>query len=125
MDEIFHELLNQDKVIGVLYLSHEGKILYQKLLKPADRDLASINWLPFIQSISQIQEADLVFSGGRFYIRQTPGGFIVLPLENGVQPAMVRLSCDLIMPALKQLEVKKKPSGLGKLIKSYNPLSRS
>jgi hypothetical protein len=121
MDELFRDLLNQDKVAGVLYLSLEGKILYQKLLKPADRDLATINWLPFIQSISQIKEADLVFSGGRFYIRQTHGGFMVVALENGVQPAMIRLNCDLIMPALKQRELKKKtPSGLGKLIKSYS-----
>jgi hypothetical protein len=38
MEEIFSELLDQNKVIGVLYLSLEGKILFQKLHQPADRD---------------------------------------------------------------------------------------
>jgi hypothetical protein len=120
MEEIFSELLNQNKVIGVLYLSLEGKILFQKLHQPADRDLATINWLPFVQSVSQLQEVDLVFSGGRFYIRQVHGGFLVIPLENGAQASMIRLSCDLVMPALRQLEQKRKgPTVLGKLIRGY------
>jgi hypothetical protein len=118
MEEIFSELLDQNKVIGVLYLSLEGKILFQKLHQPADRDLATINWLPFVQSVSQIKEADLVFSGGRFYIRQVHGGFLIIPLENGAQASMIRLSCDLVMPALRQHEQKRKgPTGLGKLIR--------
>jgi hypothetical protein len=125
MDELFQDLLNEDKVVGVIYLALDGRLIYHKLLKPADRDLATINWQPFVQAISQLQEADVIFSGCRFYIRQAHGGFLVIPLEHGVQPALIRLSCDLIMPSLKQLEQRKKPGfGLGKLIRSYNPLNK-
>ncbi|MFP4314785.1 MAG: hypothetical protein ACOC24_03425 [Desulfovibrionales bacterium] len=110
MESIFADILGIDSVEGLLFISMDGKVLFKSHGETVKKDPEAINWVPFIQSIGQIKEADLLFQKSRIYIRQAYGGSIIVIMANDVQATMVRLNCDLAMPALKKhLNQKEKP----------------
>ncbi|MFW6323954.1 MAG: hypothetical protein ACOC0U_02720 [Desulfovibrionales bacterium] len=108
MQEIFHDLYSLENVQGILFLSPKGEVMYTQRKNSAQKDPESINWLPLVQSLNQVKEADLLFEKNRFYIRQAYEGYIIVSMTNGKQASLVRLNCDLVMPSLKKLLAKTK-----------------
>jgi hypothetical protein len=57
----------------------------------------------------EIREADLIFEKMRIYIRRADVGYLVVFMGLFAPAAMVRMSCDMLLPVLK---LKGKPTGL-------------
>lgn len=106
MKELFRDLLALNNVFGAMFLAEDGRVLFKQFIRPPSKDLNSVNWTPFIQSVTLIKEADLLYENCRIYIRKTYGGYIVVHLNTEAQPSLVRMHCDLIMPRLKSLQEK-------------------
>ncbi|MGB5984312.1 MAG: hypothetical protein WBG37_03325 [Desulfobacterales bacterium] len=98
MEEIFKDLMEIREVIGVVLRSSDGRIQYQTFCEGAAYDLDQLQ--PALDALKQIQEADVVFTHLRLYLRQTQAGQLLVVMARGVPIAMVRLHCDMIIPRL-------------------------
>ena len=101
MDKIFKELFKVKEVRGVVMISDAGELRYQKITDIGSAKPESVDWLSMLNSLAGVQEAELVCEHLRLYIRKTEGGYLVVLTGPAASPAMVRLNCDLVLPALK------------------------
>ncbi len=114
MLDLFHDILNTDGVKGILLFSFSGDIIFKEFISPLDAKPESMDWRFFIESLEGMRETDLVFEKGRIYIRRSEIGYLVVLMALFMPIAMVRLNCDILLPALKQQKFGKK---LGRLLK--------
>jgi len=115
MKDRFKEILNIEGVYGILFLSFDGKIVFNEFMSHPPKGLNNGNWHTFAHALNGIQEAELIFDKNRLYIRKTGSGYILVVMERLAQAAMVRLNCDILLPSLDQ--IKKKPKGFGRFFK--------
>jgi hypothetical protein len=104
MKELFKDILNMEGVKGVLLLSLQGDIVFKEFLTPLHQKLESRDWKHFVGSLNGVRETDLVYENARIYIRKTGSGYLLILMDFFVSAAMVRLSCDILLPALKQMK---------------------
>jgi hypothetical protein len=108
MDKIFQDILSMDGVHGLVLLSDEGKVIFEslddtKFLPEKSR----LSWKMIIDSLDEFREMDLVFEEGRFYIRKTDSGYLMISMGRQVSIAMVKLNCDIVVPELKNAKAGK------------------
>lgn len=103
MKNLFHDILNMDGVHGLVLLSENGKILFESLddgqFSPRH---SQSGWKAIIDKLNYFNEMDLVFENGRCYLRRTDNGYLMVSMGPAVSVAMVKLSCDIILPQLKK-----------------------
>jgi hypothetical protein len=103
MKNLFHDILDMDGVHGLVLLSENGKILFESLeggkFSP---QRSQSSWKTIIDSLGDFHEMDLVFESGRCYLRRTENGYLMISMGMTVSVAMVKLSCDIILPQLKK-----------------------
>ena len=103
MKQNFKDLLGTEGVLGLILFSLEGEVLYKS--DPATISLGGAVdkvALELVQSLTAaVQEADMVFSQQRVYLRQTPAGPPLVFLTSIASIAMVRLHCDTLIPTIK------------------------
>ena len=98
---LFRDILRQDDVHGVMLFSLGGDLIYKEFLNPPTKDPETRDWWPhFIDSMSGVREADLLFEHGRLYIRRTDLGYLLVLMGSFAPVALVRLTCDTLLPAL-------------------------
>lgn len=116
MEPDFKEILSLNDVQGIIVLSGEGRVLFKQMVDPAfDRaEIESKDWGPFLRALEGIREADFLLDNLRIYVRQSIGGYILVLMGHFAPIAMVRLNCDIVLPALKQVHASK---GLGRFFK--------
>lgn len=116
MEPYFDEILSLDDVKGLIVLSGEGRVLFQRMIDPAfDRTKTeSNNWVPLLRVLEDVREADFLLDNMRIYIRQSAGGYILILMGHFAPIAMVRLNCDIVLPLLKNANASK---GLGRFFK--------
>lgn len=115
MEPNFDDILNIEDVKGVLFLSRDGKILFEKFTAPSfEVNLLSIEWNSFLLALQGTREADFVFDKYRLYVRNSAGGYLIVIIGHFAPIAMVRLNCDILLPSLKKPESTK---GLGRFFK--------
>lgn len=116
MDNIFKEILDMYEVHGIVLLSAEGKILHQFFKENRITSVGenSFDWITLAESLGDFNEADLLFEGGRFYIRKTANGFLMISMSSEVSMPMIKLNCDIIVPKLSKIKPKK---GLSRFFK--------
>lgn len=114
MRDLFDDLLNTKGVKGILLFSFSGNILFKEFTSPVDERLENMDWRFFLDSLEGMRETDLLFEKGRIYIRRSEIGYLVVWMALFVPTAMVRLNCDIVLPALKQEKSGKK---LGRFLK--------
>lgn len=68
-------------------------------------------WDRFAQSLKDIREADFLYGNNRIYIKKAETGYLLIVMGLLAPFAMVRMSCDMISPALKR-GIGKKGRGL-------------
>jgi hypothetical protein len=115
MKELLGQLLETEDVHGVMFFSFEGDVIFRKESSSfsGDRE-AEEGWDRFIVALQGVREADLVFEKVRLYIRKTDVGYLVIVMGLFAPAAMVRMSCDMLLPSLRQ---QSKTSGLRNLFK--------
>ena len=114
MIDMFDDILNTHGVKGIVLFSFTGDIIFKQFISPVDAKPENLDWRFFIESLEGMRETDLVFEKGRIYIRRSEIGYLVVLMALFVPIAMVRLNCDILLPALKQPKSGKK---LGRLLK--------
>lgn len=105
MDKVFQEILSTDGVHGLVFLSEDGKILFESLddnyFVP---EKSTSSWKIIIDSLEDFHEMDLVFEGGRFYLLKTASGILIISMSLSVSISMIKLNCDIILPELKKVQ---------------------
>ena len=103
MKELFKDVLSVEGVTGGMLFSSKGELLFKEFTSPIPHDPEKTDlWALFINFLDKVREADLVFEKMRLYIRKTGMGFLMIIMESSAPIAMVRLNCDLLLPALKE-----------------------
>ena len=102
MKDLFKDIVAMDGIKGVMLLSFDGRLIYEEFnSQPSDLSQGR-DWKPFVDAIGGVSEMDLVFDKGRIYIRKTDSGYLVVLMGILISIAMLRLNCDIVLPALKQ-----------------------
>ena len=114
MKELFSDILSMQDVKGVILFSLEGEIIFDEFVSPTSEEPGMDQWIPIIQSLRGIREADFVFERGRIYVRKAASGYLMFFLGAFAPSAMLRLNCDILLPSLKHANT---PKGLGRLFK--------
>ena len=115
MKEKFKDLLEIKGVEGVLLFDLQGQVQFESFDSGLARD-ESFNVVLFeiIQNSIPIHDLDIVYSQRRIYIRSSGEGYLVVIMGITAPIAMVRLNCDMIIPALISPKPKK---GFGRFFK--------
>lgn len=115
MKDLLNDVLDINGVQGVILLSGEGKVLYDSMEgKRSGTTLTFSNWKKLIDILGNAREADFVFENGRFYLRQTHDGYLLVSLHLLASIAMIKLNCDILLPHLKSSKSNKGIKGFFK-----------
>ena len=104
MKELFTDILSMKGVKGALLVSFQGEIIFKEFPSPLPVKPETQDWRQLIHSLDGIRETDLVYEKGRLYIRQTELGYLLIFMGYFVSTAMLRLNCDILLPALKPVK---------------------
>lgn len=108
MEKLFQDILTMDGVQGLVLLSNDGEIQYESHGQGRfNLDKSTLSWKIIIEKFGQSQEMDLVYDGGRYYMRKTDNGFLLISMRLDVSIAMVKLNCDIVIPELKKAKTSK------------------
>jgi hypothetical protein len=107
MQQSFNEILSIDGVKGFMMVSFAGDLISKQLNFFPDAKIEAKDWRPFIESLADIRETDLVYEKGRLYIRRTKIGYLIVLMGFFAPIAMIRLQCDISLPALNATRASK------------------
>ena len=108
MHKLFKDIIALPGVRGVMLISFNGEILYESFQPTVDKPAQSRDWHRFLETLANVSETDLVFADGRLYARRTSRGYILIVSSQFAQSAMIRLHCDILLPELAKIKMKKK-----------------
>ena len=100
MRNLFNDILSTEGVKGILFFSISGELIFKEYIAPIDQKPELRDWRFFIEALEGMRETDLVFEAGRIYIRRTEIGYLVILMALYVPIAIIRLNCDILLPAL-------------------------
>lgn len=108
MKDLFDDILSMNDVHGVMLFSFEGKLMFKEFVSPVMEEPETRNWWPvLIDHLNGAREVDLVFEKSRLYVRRTEVGYLMILMGPFAPMAMLRLSCDLLVPSLRQIKLTK------------------
>ena len=103
MKELLGQILQTEDVHGVMLFSFQGEVIFREEASSFSANSEGKEaWPRFIGALQGIREAELVFEKIRLYIRKTPPGYLVIVMGLFAPAAMVRMSCDMLLPSLRQ-----------------------
>ena len=115
MKKLFNDILDMEDVDGIMLFSFKGELIYKLFLSPLSEEPENKGWWGlFIRSLNGVREADLIFEKSKFYIRKTEIGYLIILMEIFVPTAMVRLNCDMLLPALTRMKISKRGKSIFK-----------
>ena len=102
MKDLFKDVLNINGVQGIILLSNDGKVIFDSMTeKRVGTNQTFQNWKKLVDVLRNAREADFVFENGRFYLRQTHNGYLLISMQMVASIAMIKLNCDILLPHLK------------------------
>jgi hypothetical protein len=116
-EQISRDVLSMEDVRGVMLFSTAGALLFNEFTPPLGENLTKKPWTPFINALSDVQEAELVFDHLKLYIRRAEIGFLMVVMEPSASVSMMRLHCDVLIPSLTNGKSSQKPRGLSRFFK--------
>jgi len=115
MKGLFAEILKIDDVLGVMFFSFDGKLIFKEFLSHPAEGIENNNWVSFVHTLSDVREAEMIFENNRLYIKRAATGYVFIVMGSFAPVAMVRLNCNILLSSFDQL--KKKSRGLGRFFK--------
>jgi hypothetical protein len=113
MNNHFDELLNLRDVKGLMLVSFEGQLILKEFVGSFSSEPKSDDsWALFIHSLRGAREIEVFYENGRIYIRKTEIGYLFVITGASAPMAMVRLNCDMLVPAMKKMVKRDKFKGL-------------
>ena len=104
MREAFADLLAVDGVKGVLLFSAGGDLLFEQFTISAAGRPPAREWRALLEAVAGFRETDLLFEKGRVYLRNVGEGTLIVVTGLIAPSAMIRLTCDILAPTLKQFK---------------------
>ena len=114
MRDVFKDLLAVDGVRGVLFFTPSGEPLFEEFNIGGSAPAAVGDWFALVASLGKAREAELVFERGRVYVRRTAAGVLVVVMGLIAPCAVIRLNCDILLPAL---QVQRSAKGIKRFFK--------
>jgi len=108
MRELLKDILEIKGVNGVFIISDQGETLFKEVTANSSAKIEDVDFNIFIESVRGYREIELLYENGRIYIRKFEFGFVIVVVDLHVQIAIIRLNCDIILPALHGLKTNKK-----------------
>jgi hypothetical protein len=102
MRDVFKDLLAVDGVKGALFFSPSGERVFEEFNIAGDEMAPAGDWHALAVSLGRVREAELAFEKGRLYVRRTAEGVLVVVMGLIAPSAVIRLNCDILLPALKE-----------------------
>ena len=108
MKTLFEDILSLDSIHGMMLLSPEGERVFEAFPLPPPQGISAQNgWRHLVQTLEGVREADLLFGKKRIYIRKVEPGYLLIVMGLLTPVAMVRLSCDILLPSLEKVARKR------------------
>ena len=101
-ESAFNDVVNLQGVKGLVLVSLDGRIIFKHFKAASAQQIEAWDWNNFLGSIDGMREVDLAFENGHLYLRRTPSGYLAVVAGSDVQIALLRLNCDILLPALIQ-----------------------
>ena len=115
MKDLFNDVLDINGVNGIILLSGDGKVVYDTdENNQGNARQRYLSWNKLIASLGGVREAEFVFEKGRFYLRRTHDGYMIINMQLIASIAMVKLNCDILLPQLKNAKSSKGLKGFFK-----------
>lgn len=117
MADMFKDVLGIEGVHGVLLLTETGDLSISQFTSEYGADeekTKGVDWSSLIKELSNVTEAEMMFDEGRFYIRKTNAGYLMVILDDHAPVSMVRLNCEVLLPTLDKHKAGK---GFGQLLR--------
>ena len=115
MDEHLKDIMEIEQVLGIIYFSFEGNVLFRYYKQKEPQGIDGWDLSLFAAALDKIQEAELVFENIMLYIIKGRKGFLLAVLGRSAPVALVRLNCNILLATLDQES--QKPKGLTRFLK--------
>ncbi len=102
MKALFQDILHLDDMKGVVVLGQDGVVLFHEFLRESGTDLKNLTRLARVPELSKAREMEFLYEHDRLYLRRLSGGFIIVWTGVFAPMAMVRLSCDVLIPSIER-----------------------
>jgi hypothetical protein len=107
MRKHFKKLLTVEGVRGVMLFRPSGERVFEEFGIGGGEAVAAADWFGLVAPIGEAREAELVFERGRVYVRRTDDAVLVVVMGPIAPSAVVRLHCDILLPALRERQTDK------------------
>ena len=108
MKDLFKEILTMEDIYGVLLLSPDGETIFKEFKVPVSKENElDTSLYRIVKSFNGVREADLLLEKARIYIRKSTTSYLIVLMGSFASAAMVRLSCDMILPSLSDAKAGK------------------
>ena len=107
MKDVFKDIVQMDGVDGVILLSNDGTAIFESVLSDNRHSSPKRDWLGLVSALNGVREADVIYRNARIYIRRSEIGYLLILMSPAVAMAMLRLNCDIVLPALKPVREQK------------------
>jgi hypothetical protein len=101
MKALFQDILHMDDMKGVVILDPNGAVLFHEFLQDQVPDLKNLGRLARVPEVRKTREMELLYEHDRLYLRTLGTGLIIVWTGVFASMAMVRLSCEVLIPSLE------------------------
>ena len=109
MKSFLSKLAQLGSVRYVILLSTGNEPLFSSLPLSGSRLSREMSgWKDCLAGLDKPQSAELVFEGGRFYLRSCALGYVIMSLADNAVLEKIKLACDHTLPKLTNRELRKK-----------------
>jgi len=102
MRDQLERILNEDDIKGVVLLSTDGNVVFHEFLDGVRHNLREVALLATTPVLGKAKEVEVLYENDRIYMRMFPAGLVVVWMGAFARVAMIRLSCEVLVPSLGQ-----------------------
>lgn len=106
-ESVFKDILGIKDVRGVFMFSADNGVIHQDIAPGTAFNMDAVDWQKAIEAFQGVREAELLFDNLRLYVRSLGTGYLCVVMGIYAPTAMVRLNCDLVLPALQKQKAAK------------------
>jgi hypothetical protein len=96
MQHVLNDIHELDHVLGYLLIGADGNPACVQASSGLEIPSGGFDWMPFVEALEQIREAEFLFDDMRLYVRKTSIGYLLVVMEIYAVPSLVKLQCDVL-----------------------------
>ncbi len=109
MNDFLKQISELGSVRNVIFLSTRGELLFSSQPDPASGQESEITcWNEIIADLDSPHEVDVVFSSGRYYLRKTAIGILVVGMHDGRDLGKIKFAGKQIFDKISDPNLRKK-----------------